>query len=76
MHFLVTSLNYVKQKLFQNCYLSSTFCSKTRTKPKPSSRIRTEIFENNSFWGKNKSGVGGLTSSLPLVSDQITSNSN
>jgi len=30
------------------------FCSKTRTKPKPSSTIRTEIFENNSFWGKKE----------------------
>jgi len=38
--------------------------------------MRTGIFENNSFWGKNKSGVGGLTSSLPLVSDQLTSNWN
>jgi ligand-binding sensor protein len=66
MH-LVTSLNYVKKNISKLLSIIN-FCSKTRTKPKPSSRIRTENFENNSFWGKKKkSGVGGLTSSLPLI---------
>jgi hypothetical protein len=51
------------------------FCSKPRTKPKPSSRIRTEIFENNSFWGKKKVWSWGFNQQF-TISDQVTSNWN
>jgi hypothetical protein len=74
MH-LVTSLN-MKSKIISKLRSIINFCSKTRTKPKPSSRIRTEVkFLKIILSGekKKKSEVGGLTSSLPLVLDQVTS---
>jgi hypothetical protein len=40
MH-LVTSLNYVKQNLFQNCYLSSTFVLKLE--PNPNLVLESEL---------------------------------
>jgi hypothetical protein len=57
----------MQRKIISKLLFIINFCSKTRTKPKPSSKIKTEFYENNSFWGKKKkSRVGGLTSSLPF----------
>jgi hypothetical protein len=65
-----------KEKLFKTCYLSSTFVLKLE--PNPSLVLESELkFLKIILSGeKKRSGVGGLTSSLPLVSDQVTSNWN
>jgi hypothetical protein len=65
-----------KEKLFQNCYLLSTFVLKRE--PNPNLVLQSELkFLKIILSGEKKmSGVGGLTSSLPLVSDQVTSNWN
>jgi hypothetical protein len=56
-----------KAKLFQNCYLSSTFVLKLEPNPNLVLQSELNFFENNSFWEKKRrSGVGGLTSSLPF----------
>ncbi len=65
-----------KAKLFQNCYLSSTFVLKLEPNPNLVLESELKFLKIILFGEKNKSGVGGLTSSLPLVSDQVTSNWN